>query len=118
MKNLLEINFSSNNNYQSDWIPVFSESWKNSIYKLGSIQINWEDAIANCGNISIELSNDAISYAKFFEYQINTINNESDALIIDIDTIADYIRVSYSKALNNQGRISVILVSRIFQTKK
>lgn len=112
MKRFIEIDFSANKNYTSEWIPNYSEGWKTSVYKLASIQINWKNTIENCGKINIELSNDAISHTKHSEYSINTENNYSDALIIDIDTQTDYFRISFSKILDNPGRISISMIFR------
>lgn len=112
MKTIIEFNFSGASNYLSDWMQVYLESWKNSIYKLSTIQIHWKNAIENCGEIQIQLSNDGNSYTKYFSTLINSTNNDSNVLILDTDILADYFRFSYIKNTENQGIVTATIIYR------
>jgi len=113
MKKEIILNYAMSGDFQSDWLEVNFESFKNARYKLESVSISYNDAGGSFpAAVSILLSNDMECYTIAETFPIESASNASDAIIADINTSAEYMRIKYTQAGITSGRIKIILLYR------
>ena len=72
-------------NCESDWYSFVQDSYKSKQNKAiaGSMQIIWAGAAGNLdGKLQIIVSNDGLSSSVAYEFEINSVTNINDCLLV------------------------------------
>lgn len=99
------------NNLETHWMPIVMKTMldKNST-KATSLQIFWDKAngIMN-GFINIYITNDFQSKTLLVTYNVNSISNKSNSILLELNPVYSFIKLEYSKNQIVDGLLNATL---------
>ena len=105
-------NLDMSNNYESGWLPIQIEAIGSieGPMEAVSIQIYWDAVIGVLnGTIDIYQTNDLNSRNLLTSYNVNSISNKTNSILLEIAPIACFMKVVYTKNGIVGGRLNAVM---------
>jgi len=99
------------NNLETHWIPIVMNTISQKrISKASSLQIYWNNVLGTLnGFINLYMTNDFKTKSLVATYNINTISNKLNSILIELNPIYGFIKLEYSKNQIMAGQLNAIL---------
>ena len=105
----MEYEFPANANYTGEWIPVRLAAWREKTFTASTLQVRWFGVEPNAGTIRVKLSNDGTNSTTLATLTPTQADNSDDVTIYEINTLAEFIGLSYTANSNSPGRINATI---------
>ncbi|MGA2296009.1 MAG: hypothetical protein ABSG15_00490 [FCB group bacterium] len=105
-------NLPMNEDYETDWFPLISESlYKNSKKATAeSLQISWYNVTGTLnGTIELISSNDMENSVSGLSVRIDSSSNQSNAVLIVLLSVFRYFKLKYTKNGITNGSLSAVV---------
>lgn len=105
MKQEMEYDFPANADYIGEWMPVRLTAWRDKPFTASTLQVRWCGVEPNAGTIRVKLSNDGANSTTLAALSPAQADNSDDVTIYEINTLAEFIGLSYTANSDSPGHI-------------